>query len=167
MKVLVAVDKNLGIGYKGNLLQRIPEDMKFFKQSTIGKIVIMGRATFESLPGQEPLKDRINIVLCEDKQFSDKEITVCSSLNELFSEINKYPADEVFVIGGEVVFAELLPYCTEAYVTKIENTYPADRYFPNLDNDERWKLVYSGESKIYNNIHYSFTTYVNDRVQVY
>ena len=91
MKAMVAVDKNLGIGYKGELLERIPEDIKFFKQSTIGKVVIMGRATFLSLPGQEPLKDRINIVLCEDKQFSDKEIIVCSSLNELFSEIIKIP----------------------------------------------------------------------------
>ncbi len=167
MKAMVAVDKNLGIGYKGGLLERIPEDIKFFKQSTIGKVVIMGRATFLSLPGQEPLKDRINIVLCADKQFSDKEIIVCSSLNELFSEIMKYPSDEVFVIGGEVVFSELLPYCSEAYVTKIENTYPADRYFPNLDNDERWELVYNGESQIYNNIQYRFTTYVNDRVQIY
>jgi dihydrofolate reductase len=167
MKALVAVDKNLGIGYKGELLERIPEDIKFFKQSTLGKVVIMGRATFLSLPRQEPLKDRINIVLCEDKQFSDKEITVCSSLNEIFSEIKKYPADEVFVIGGEVVFAELLPYCSEAYVTKIENTYPADRYFPNLDNDERWKLIYCGESRIYNNISYCFTTYVNEQVQKY
>lgn len=167
MKALVAVDKMLGIGYKGDLLVRIPEDIKFFKQSTIGKIVIMGQATFLSLPRQEPLKDRINIVLCEDKQFSDKGITVCTSLDELFMEIKKYPTDEVFVIGGEIVFRELLPYCSEAYVTKIENTYPADRYFPDLDKDQRWKLVYNGETKIYNNIPYNFTTYVNEEVLEY
>jgi len=167
MKAIVAVDQNWGIGYQSNLLERIPEDMKFFKQLTLGKIVIMGRETFLSLPGQEPLKDRINIVLCEDKQFSNKEIIVCSSLNELFSEIKKYPADEVFVIGGEMVYAELLPYCTEAYVTKIAKTYAADKYFPNLANDDRWKLVLLGEPIIYNNIQFSFTTYANDGAQLY
>lgn len=167
MKAIVAVDKNWGIGYKGKLQERIPEDIKFFKQTTLGRVVIMGRETFLSLPGQEPLKGRINIVLCEDKQFIDQEIIVCSSLEELFSEIKKYPTDELFVIGGEMVFTQLLPFCNEVYVTKLENTYPADRYFPNLDNDERWKLVYSGESKFYNNIQYSFTTYTNNSVEKY
>ena len=164
MKAIVAVDQNWGIGYKGKLLERIPEDMKFFKQTTIGKVVIMGRETFASLPGGEPLKDRINIVLCEDKQFSDKKITVCSSLNELFIKIKKYLTDEVFVIGGEIVYAELLPYCSEAYITKIENTYAADKYFPNLDKDDSWELVVRGESQSYNNIRYYFERFINRSV---
>jgi dihydrofolate reductase len=164
MKAIVAVDQNWGIGYKGQLLERIPADMKFFKEKTLGKIVIMGKETFASLPGQEPLKDRINIVLCEDKQFSDKKIIVCSSLDELFIEIAKYPSDEVFVIGGEKVYAQLLPYCTEAYVTKIENAYTADKYFNNLDDDERWELVFTGEAQSYNNIKFCFTTFANHSV---
>lgn len=162
MKAIVAVDQNWGIGYKGQLLARIPADMKFFKEKTLGKVVIMGKETFTSLPGQEPLKDRINIVLCEDKQFCDKKIIVCSSLDELFTELIKYPTDEVFVIGGENVYAQLLPYCTEAYVTRIENTYTADKYFRNLDDDECWKLVFTGEAQSHNNIQYSFTTFAND-----
>jgi len=161
MKAIVAVDQNWGIGYKGKLLERIPEDMKFFKETTIEKVVIMGKETFASLPGGEPLKDRINIVLCEDKQFSDKKITICSSLEELFMETKKYPIDEVFVIGGEIVYAELLPYCTEAYVTKIENTYIADKHFPNLDKDDSWELVFRGESQSYNNISYSLEKFIN------
>ncbi len=164
MKAIVAVDLNWGIGYKGELLERIPEDMKFFKQTTLGKIVVMGRATFESLPGREPLKDRINIVLCEDKNFCDKEIIVCSSLNELFIEIKKYPTDDVFVIGGEIVYAELLPYCSEAFVTKIEKIYKADKFFVNLDEDERWKLIFAGELQSYNNIRYSLTKFKNNAV---
>jgi dihydrofolate reductase len=72
MKAIVAVDLNWGIGFKGNLLQRIPDDMKFFKQMTLGKVVVMGRETFESLPGKEPLKDRTNIVLSKDKKFTNK-----------------------------------------------------------------------------------------------
>jgi dihydrofolate reductase len=167
MQAIVAVDQNWGIGYKGKLLERIPEDMKYFKQLTLGKVVIMGRETFMSLPGQEPLKDRINIVLCEDKQFIDKKIAVCNSLKELFNEIIKYPPEEVFVIGGEMVYAELLPFCSAAYVTKIEKTYAADKHFPNLTNDHRWRLVAQGEPRSYNNIQFSFTTYTNDRTQLY
>ena len=122
MKAIVAVDLNWGIGYRGNLLQRIPEDMKFFKQMTLGKVVIMGRETFESLPGKEPLKDRINIVLSKDECFTNEKVTICRSLDELFYELKKYNSDDVFVIGGESIYTQLLPYCSEVYVTKIDNT---------------------------------------------
>jgi len=164
MKAIVAVDLNWGIGYKGNLLERIPEDMKFFKQTTTGKVIVMGRETFESLPGKEPLKDRINIVLSTSMQFSDKRIIICRSLNQLFNELEKFPTDDVFVIGGEKVYTQLLPYCTEAFVTKIENIYIADKYFINLDKDERWKLINIGESKSYNGVRYSFVKYINSSV---
>jgi len=161
MKAIVAVDLNWGIGYKGNLLQRIPEDMKFFKKTTIGKVVVMGRKTYESLPGKEPLKDRVNIVLSEKGKFNDSRIKVCRSLDELFCELKKYNDDDVFVIGGEAVYSLLLPYCSEAYITKIENTYKADTYFRNLDEDESWELTFESESKVYNDIQYRFTKYKN------
>jgi len=164
MKAIVAVDLNWGMGCKGELLERIPEDMKFFKQTTVGKIVVMGRATFESLPSQEPLKDRINIVLSTNGQFRDKGITICRSLNELLKELEKYPTGDVFVIGGEKVYRELLPYCTEAYVTKIENTYKADKHFINLDEDKRWRLIDRGEFKSYNDIRYSFMKFTNSNL---
>lgn len=167
MKIIVAVDLNWGIGYKGNLLERIPEDMKFFKQMTLGKVVVMGRKTFESLPGKEPLKDRLNIVLTNNGLFFKKGITICRSLNELFHELEKYSTDEVFVIGGEKVYSQLLPYCKEAYVTKIENSYKADKYFVNLNEDERWKLAFSGDLKKYNSIQFQFLNYVNSSVSCF
>lgn len=77
MQAIAAVDLQWGIGYQGNLLQRIPADMKFFKEKTIGKVVIMGRETFESLPGKQPLKDRINIVLSRDKSFHHENLIIC------------------------------------------------------------------------------------------
>ncbi|MCX7745658.1 MAG: dihydrofolate reductase [Clostridia bacterium] len=163
MKAIVAVDLNWGIGYKGSLLQRIPEDMKFFKQMTLGKVVVMGRETFESLPGREPLKDRINIVLSKNKNFVDEKITICRSFDELFHELKKYNSDDVFVIGGESIYTQLLPYCTEAYVTKIENTYVADKYFIDLDKDEAWKLVSSSDAQTYKEIQFKFVKYVNDK----
>lgn len=164
MRAIVAVDLNWGIGYKGNLLERIPEDMKFFKQTTIGKVVIMGRETLESLPGKEPLKDRINIVLSRNENFSNDKVIICRSLTELFDKLKNYLEDDVFVIGGESVYIQLLPYCSDAYVTKIENTYNADKYFVNLDKNESWELLTKSEIKNYNNIKYSFLRYINKQI---
>jgi len=161
MKAIAAVDLNWGIGYKGNLLERIPEDMKFFKKTTIGKVVVMGRKTFESLPGKEPLKDRVNIILSTKGEFGDGRIKVCRSLDDLFCELKQYNEDDVFVIGGESVYSLLLPYCSEAYITKIENSYEADTYFKNLDKDESWELTYESETKTYNGIKYKFAKYEN------
>lgn len=161
MKAIVAVDLNWGIGYKGNLLQRIPEDMKFFRQTTLNHVVIMGRETFESLPGKEPLKDRINIVLSRDKNFRNEKVIICRSLEELFREIEKYHSKEVFVIGGESVYTQLLSYCTDVYLTRIENTYLADKSFMNLDQQKQWELAEVGEVQSYNTISYRFLRYVN------
>jgi dihydrofolate reductase len=167
MKAIVAVDLNWGIGYRGKLLQRIPGDMKHFREKTIGKIVVMGRETFQSLPGQEPLADRINIVLSRDEKFkenchnkySGEKLLVCSSLEELFLELAKYNQDDIYIIGGESVYKELLPYCSAAYVTKIANTYPADRYFINLDKEADWELTEAGEFLKYNEVSYRFCQY--------
>lgn len=159
MKAILSADLNWGIGYKGSLLERIPEDMKYFKQKTLGKVVIMGRETFESLPGQKPLKDRINIVLSRNMNFNNSEVVICRSMDELSHELEKYPSDDVFVIGGESVYTQLLPLCTEIYVTKINNAYEADRYFINLDEDKTWKLVSRSEPKTHNNIQYIYTKY--------
>jgi len=123
MKAIVAVDSNWGIGYKGNLLQRIPEDMRFFRQMTLNKVVVMGRKTFESLPGKEPLKDRVNIILSKSENIEKDGIIICRSVDGLFLELKKYNSDDIFVIGGE------------------NGAYSADRYFPNLDEMEGWKLV--------------------------
>ena len=160
MKLIVAVDLNWGIGYRGNLLQRIPGDMKFFKQMTLGKVVIMGRETFESLPGKEPLKDRVNIVLSKNECFNNEKVTICRTLNELFCELEKYNSDEVFVIGGESVYSQLLSSCTEAYVTKIENKYVADKYFIDLDKNKAWKLITTSNLQNYEDIQYKFIKYI-------
>ncbi|MDD4801313.1 MAG: dihydrofolate reductase [Syntrophomonas sp.] len=160
MKALVAVDLNWGIGYKGNLLLKIPEDMKFFKQTTLGKAVVMGRATFESLPGQRPLKDRNNFVL-STKGLMRPDVMVCPSLKDLFIELGKYPLENIFVIGGEKAYKDLLPYCQEAYVTKIESIFEADRYCVNLDEHKSWEPIYTGEERIYNDITFRFLKYRN------
>jgi len=163
MKILVSVDRNWGIGYKGELLQRIPEDMKFFKRMTMGKVVVMGRGTFESLPGKQPLKDRINIVLSKNLVWDDERVIICRTIEELLQELNKYPAEDVYNIGGESVFKQLFPYCTEAYITRIDHTYPADKYFFNIENLPDWKLESAGEWQNYEGIRYRFERYVRQQ----
>jgi dihydrofolate reductase len=167
MKAIVAVDLNWGIGYRGNLLLRIPEDMKHFKERTLNRVVIMGQETFESLPGKEPLQNRTNIVLSISKEFSHDGITICRSLTELFGELSKYDSGEVFVIGGESVYRQLLPYCSEVYVTKINHSFAADKYFPNLDQEQGWTQSAAGEAKVHDNIEFRFTKYSNAKVRKY
>lgn len=159
MKALVAVDFDWGIGYQGDLLKRIPEDMKFFKRMTLGKVVIMGRTTFDSLPGKRPLTDRINIVLTRNNNYQSGEVTVCHSVEELLKEVQKYNTDEVFIIGGETIYSQLLPLCSHAYITKINNKYPADKFFPNIDKDPSWKLVSKSELKEHEDVQFVFTEY--------
>jgi dihydrofolate reductase len=159
MKAIVAVDLNWGIGYRGDLLQPIPEDLKFFKRMTLGNVVVMGRETFESLPGKKPLKDRMNIVLSKNESFRNENIIICRSLDELFQRLINYNTDNVFVIGGEKIYSQLLPYCTEVYVTKIQNKYVADKYFSNIDEDKTWTLQSESASQRYNDIKYSFAKY--------
>ncbi|WP_319404261.1 dihydrofolate reductase [uncultured Anaeromusa sp.] len=167
MKAIVATDLNWGIGYKGNLLQWIPEDMKFFKQMTLGHCVVMGRETFESLPGGEPLKNRANIVLSKNEFFENEKIVICHSLDELFSKLKEYNFEDVFVIGGESIYSQLLPYCKEVYITKMENKYVADKYFVNIDQDDKWELISTSEMKEYNEIQFRFLKYLNKAVKIY
>lgn len=164
MKAIVAVDLNWGIGYKGNLLVKIPGDMKFFKEMTLGKVVIMGRETFESLPGKEPLKDRKNIILSRKEGYGDVRITICHSVDDIFNKLKEYQTEDVFVIGGESVYKQLLPFCTEAYITKIEHKYTADKFFTDLDKDEAWELVSISDLHTHKDINYRFTKYINNKL---
>ncbi len=164
MKAIVAVDLNWGIGCGGRLLQTIPEDMKFFKENTLKKVVVMGRETFESLPGKSPLKDRINIVLSRDESFNDDKIIIYRSLDEVFDNIKKYNTDDIYIIGGESIYNQFLSYCTEVYVTKIKNIYTADKHFPNLDENKAWKVASISDSREFNHIQYNFLKYVNKQL---
>lgn len=133
MKIIAAVDENWGIGKNGELLDMIPEDQKFFKEITSGKVVVYGRKTLESLPGSHPLKDRINIILSTNKDYEVKNAIVMHSVEELLQYLNNFNSENIFVIGGGTIYKQLLRYCDIAYITKICETYDADVWFPNLD----------------------------------
>lgn len=163
MDIIVAVDENWGIGYQGGLLASIPEDMKFFRQKTQGKIVVMGRGTLQSLPGGEPLKNRTNIILSSNASLKAGGAVVCDSMEKLFACIKNYNSDDVFIIGGEKIYAQLLPFCNKAYVTKIYKSFPADKFFPNIDSLGNWRVAGQSDEKAYNGINYRFLTYENTR----
>ena len=116
MNIIVAVDKNWAIGKDNKLLVSIPADMKMFRQETTGKVVVMGRKTLESFPNGLPLKNRTNIVLTGNKNYKVKDAIIVHTIEELLEEIKKYPSEEVYCIGGDSVYKQLLPYCDTAHV---------------------------------------------------
>lgn len=159
MKTIVNVDKNWGIGIGDKLLNHIPEDMKLFKKKTTGNVVVMGKTTFLTFPGQKALPNRVNIVLTTDPEWSAENVIVCHSLDELFEQLGRYDTNTVYVIGGSKVYEQLLPYCDTAYVTKVETEKEADRFFPNLDETDGWEITDNGEILEHNDIKFRFTTY--------
>ena len=130
MKAIVAIDKLWGIGKDGNLLFNNKEDMKFFKETTIGKVVVMGRKTFESLPNG-PLKDRMNLVITNRDYENDKNVKFgdIDTINEI---IKKYDTNDIFIIGGASIYEQFLYRCDTVYVTHNSKAYDADTYMPNL-----------------------------------
>ena len=159
MKAIVAVDQKWGIGKNNDLLFSIPEDMKFFRATTLNKVVVMGSNTLRSFPNGAPLKNRTNIVLSRTLQRED--CLVVGSVNELLAEIKKYPPDQVFVIGGAMLYKTLLPYCSEVLVTKVEADGEAQVFFENLDELPDWQLVESSDEIQTNGYKIKFTTYRN------
>ena len=159
MNLIVAVDKNWAIGNKNQLLVSIPADMKFFRETTVNKVVVMGRKTLESFPGGQPLKKRTNIVLTRDKNYKVKDAIVVHGVEELLEELKNYDEKEIYVIGGESIYRALLPYCKVAHVTKIDHAYEADTYFPNLDEMEDWKVTGVSEEQTYFDLEYEFVRY--------
>lgn len=159
MIAILSADKNWGIGLKGDLLVRIPNDMKNFRQTTTGNVIVMGRKTLESFPNGEVLPNRVNIVMTKNPAYQAKGAVIVHSEEELMEELKKYPDKKVYVIGGESIYRQLLPYCDEAYVTRIDYAYQADRYFPNLDEMEDWVLEEEGEEQTFFDIEYYFNRY--------
>lgn len=160
MNVIVAVDKNWGIGKDNKLLVSIPSDMKFFREETMNKVVVMGRKTLESFPNGLPLKRRTNIVLTKDRNYKVKDAILVHSVEELMEELKKYDSEDIYVIGGYSIYRQLLPYCDVAHVTKIDYAYEADSYFPNLDEMSDWTVERTSEELTYFDLEYMFVKYV-------
>ena len=161
MNLIVVVDKNWGIGKNNDLLFRLKKDMKFFRETTTGKVVVVGANTFLSFKNGA-LPNRVNVVL--DSSGRKHEGAICvSTVAELDEVLSNYNTHDVFVCGGASVYGLLLDRCSVAYVTKVQADGNAQVFFPNLDEMDSWQLtsqsdvVEDGEYKI------TFCTYTNTR----
>lgn len=159
MNLIVAVDKNWGIGSKNKLLVAIPSDMKFFRETTSGKVVVLGRKTLETFPNGLPLKNRTNIILTNNKEFTAKGAIVCHSVEEVLEELKNYNDEDIYIIGGGTVYRQFLPYCNVAHITKIDHAYEADTYFPNLDEMEEWEITGESDEQTYFDLEFQFLKY--------
>ncbi len=159
MNIIAAVDKNWGIGNRGELLVSIPKDQKMFRQETTGKVVVLGRKTLDTFPQKQPLPYRTNIILTHDKSFQVKGAIVVHSIEELLEKLKKYSSEDVYIIGGESIYQQMLPYCDTAHITQIDHAYQADAFFRNLDEDPEWELTAEGEEETYFDLEYRFVRY--------
>ena len=172
MNIIVAVDNNWGIGYRGNLLVSIPQDRHLFRDETTGKVIIMGRKTLESLPNKKPLPNRTNVILTHDPNYcvsttmvGETAVYVVHSVDETMKLLKELDvnSEDVFVIGGEQVYREFLPFCDVCHVTYVDYRYNADRHFPNLDEDPQWVLAVESDEQTYFDLEYYFRMYCRRR----
>lgn len=159
MNLIANVDINWAIGKNNQLLVKIPADMKFFRETTTGKVVVMGRKTLESFPNGQPLKNRTNIVLTHDRSYQVKEAIVVYSMDELHEELKKYPSEDIYILGGESIYRQLVDECDVAHITKVDFAYDADAHFPNLDEKPEWRITQDSEEQTYFDLIYHFYKY--------
>lgn len=159
MNLIVAVDKNWAIGKENKLLISIPDDMKFFRETTTNNVVVMGKKTLLSFPNGRPLKNRTNIVLTTDNTFKVDGAIVANSIDETLELLKEYKTQNIYVIGGGSIYKQMLPFVDTAYVTYIDYGYLADTYFENLDESDEWKLIEESEEQTYFDVEYYFRKY--------
>ena len=156
MKAIVLVDEHWGIGNDGDQIIYIPGDLKYFRKTTMGHPVILGRKTLATFPGGRPLKGRRNLILSRDPAFAPEGAEVFRDLETLLAAA---PEDS-FVIGGASVYAALLDRCDTAYVTKIEQSFPgADCFFPDLDARPDWRVEEEGPELEDQGVRFRYVTY--------
>ena len=160
---IVHADKEWGIGKGNDMMFSLPKDMKFFRETTMGHTVVMGGNTLRSFPGQNPLKNRVNIVLSRGQVRDD--CVIVRSYEELKEALKARQDEEIYIIGGGEVYKELLPYCHGALVTKVDAVGGAEVFFPNLDENPDFVCVDEGEPIEDNGYIIRFTKYENKRVQ--
>lgn len=159
MNIIAAVDSNWAIGNKNQLLVRIPNDHKHFREETTGKVVVLGRKTLETFPQGMPLKNRTNIILSSNPSYQVKDAIVVHSIDELMEELKNYADEDIYIIGGDSIYRQLLPYCNVAHITKIDHAYDADAFFPNLDEDDEWEITATSDEQTYFDLAYYFVKY--------
>ena len=138
MELIVAVYDDWGIGKDGTQPVALSADRKFFRETTKGAMVIVGRKTLADFPGGRPLPNRVNVVLTR-QGVETEGVVICHSPEEAVALAKDAP--RAMVIGGGSIYKQMLPYCDTAYVTKVHTTPESDTFFPDLDQDPQWMLT--------------------------
>lgn len=146
MKLIVAVDREWGIGYRGKLLTTVKEDLAHFRELTVGKTIVYGSSTLRTFPYGRPLKNRINLILSTNPNFKPEGAVVLHSVEELIAYVKSHPEEDIVVVGGASVYKQLMPYCETAYVTRFDASFEKDAYFPNLDENPSWQCISVSET---------------------
>ena len=162
MIAIVNITPKWGIGFDHSLLVHIHADMRRFRMQTEHHTIIVGRKTLSTFPNGKPLKNRDNIVMTRNPDFSAEGAITCADLDALKKLISDRDPDTVFVCGGESVYRLLLPYCDKAVVTLSYVETEADRFFPNLNRMKQWKLTSIGEKQYEGELAYRFLEYQNE-----
>ena len=159
LKIIAATASDWGIGKDGDLLFSIKQDMKFFRETTMDNVVVMGRKTLESFPGGRPLKNRVNIVFTRNKAYNREDVITVSTVDELFEVLKNYEHKKVFVIGGGEIYSLRLPYCNEALITKVNSKKRADIFINNFDDDVNWRVHQESEEYTESDCSFKFVSY--------
>ena len=158
----MAAAENNAIGKNNDLLWRLPDEVKFFKETTMGHAVIMGRKTFESL--RKPLPNRTNIVITRSKDYHPEGVVVCHTLEESMDIAHSLGETEAFLIGGGEIYRAAMPLCDRIYLTRVHAVLEADVFFPEMDMSE-WKETSREEHPVDERHAYSYTIFVYDRIR--
>ena len=161
MNLIASADRNWAIGKNNELLVRVPEDMKFFRRMTTGKVVVMGRKTLDSMPGGKPLPQRRNIVLTRQKDFAREGVETAASVEEVLSLVAGEDPEKVWVIGGGEIYRQMLPHCRLCYLTRVYARPESDVYFPDLDTLPQWQVLRSGAIVSDGTLEYQFIEYIS------
>lgn len=156
MNLIVAADTHWAIGKDGHVLVTIPADQQMLMKETAGKVVVMGRRTLKSLPGGQPLGNRTNLILTHDEDYKARGARICHSLEAALEMLSAYDTDDIYVIGGQSIYEQFLPYVDTVHVTRIDYTYDADTFFHNMEQDEGWSMVEEGDEQTYFDLCYTF-----------
>ena len=141
ISLIVAVSENSVIGKNNALPWHLPADMKYFRDTTMGRCVIMGRKNYDSIPLKyRPLEGRTNIVVTHQKDFKAEECMIVNSIDEALNEARKKNESEVFIIGGADIYRQTIGIAEKIYYTQIHHLFDGDAFFPEMD-ESKWKLT--------------------------
>lgn len=149
--IIVAIDKNRGIGNKGTMPWKIKGELERFKSLTTGNVVVMGRRTFEAIG--KPLKNRMNVIVSSTLDINEEN---CISVRSLQEALEKYKNQDIYISGGSQLYQEALAYAERLYITEIDMEAEVDTYFPEFNKEQYHKQI---EKEVQGEINYRYCTY--------